>query len=502
VSWSDFKIRIYSEAYVLMGNCTSTPAPRVRKERRRKQRKGRKKSKSSHSSSRVGRQRQQRPVSMRAGQISTIHTRVVKKDGCQKPGSYTESVTIVTNSGERHASLIKKRRTPSPPQIVKALARRNSLRASFIIGGGKGKGDDIDTWKDENRTSHLVSRSSTENCSSTEDNNLTSCWTEIPSLESDLDWSLEILDDMHCLGVGEFGSVDCVRRRDTSDCYALKKISKGVYYDRGIIPSLLNEKLCLMAVDHSFIIQLYATLQDKHFCYFVLEHVSGAEFYDHLTKYLKFPINWAKFYCANVVLAIGHLHSKGIVYRDIKPENLLLDKSGYIKVIDLGFCKFIHGARTHTYCGTIDYLAPEVVNEEGHSYPYDWWCLGVLTYEMVIGRAPFRSDNANETFKKIIAGKVKFPRWIPKEYAATKKLIRKFMKLNPGKRLGVNELGVKAGLDDIKNHSWFSCIDWKALEAKKMTPPYVPKGTIPTPPTNKMFCKKLDPEHNCLFEGF
>jgi len=291
---------------------------------------------------------------------------------------------------------------------------------------------------------------------------------------------LKKLETLYRVGVGEFGEVDCVRDKTNKRLYALKAISKGIYYDMDITPKLFYEKECLLRLQSRFVIHLYSTMQDKQHCYFLLELVSGGEFHHHLLYYTKFEVEWAQFYAANVVLAYEYMHSHKIVYRDMKPENLMLDERGYIKIIDLGFAKILtmRSGKTHTYCGTADYLAPEIIkssddpDDPGHDYAVDWWGLGVLIYEMLIGRPPFRGNTPEDTFEKAISGKVKFPSYFRDKLS--KKVIKAFLKQEPADRLGYDPKKAKNGVAELKKHPWFEDLEWTSLETQDAPAPWIP----------------------------
>lgn len=291
---------------------------------------------------------------------------------------------------------------------------------------------------------------------------------------------MEDLEIMYRVGVGEFGEVDCVRDKTNDRLYALKAISKGIYHDLKILPKLFYEKECLLRIQSRYVIHLYSTMQDSQLCYFCLELVDGGEFHHHLLYHTKFDVEWCQFYAANVVLAFEYMHSHKIVYRDMKPENLMLDGNGYVKIIDLGFAKILeHTNRTHTYCGTADYLAPEIIkstdepDDPGHDYAVDWWGVGVLIYEMLIGRPPFRGSDPEETFEKAISGKVRYPRYFKDKFS--KKVVRAFLKQDPCERLGYMINGsVKKGVRHLKKHPWFAELDWIGLETQDVPAPYIP----------------------------
>lgn len=302
------------------------------------------------------------------------------------------------------------------------------------------------------------------------------------------------------IGIGLFGAVDCVKHRETGELYALKVISKGIYKKEGIVKTLIMEKTCLSLLDSPFIIRLFSTMKTKQCCYFLLEFVNGGEFYELLSLHTYFSDAFAQFYASNVVLAFEHMHAQGIVYRDLKPENLMLATNGYVKVIDLGFAKKIGTEKTFTYCGTPDYLAPEIIEELGHSYAVDWWTLGVLIYEMLIGRGPFRADTNEKIFKKATSGKVKFPRQLTLHADG---IIRAFLKQNPNDRLGV-ENNTDYGVSLIKEHEWFQNIDWAEIRAQRTKAPHVPSETQKTGWSGEEEAPYMELSHDSdgLFQDF
>jgi len=176
-----------------------------------------------------------------------------------------------------------------------------------------------------------------------------------------------------------------------------------------------------------------------------------------------------RFFAGNIVLAFDYMHRKGIVYRDLKPENLLLDKDGYLKFVDFGFAKKIDDNRTYTLCGTPDYLAPEVVSGTGHNLSADWWTLGILIYEMLVGNPPFYSENQMGTYANIMKGEMKYPDSLSTE---AHDIIEKFTHRNPPLRLGVT----KGGINNIKEHAFFTKgkFDWASLESRQMKAPIIP----------------------------
>eukprot|EP00238_Polyblepharides_amylifera_P003042 CAMPEP_0196587694 /NCGR_PEP_ID=MMETSP1081-20130531/58313_1 /TAXON_ID=36882 /ORGANISM="Pyramimonas amylifera, Strain CCMP720" /LENGTH=222 /DNA_ID=CAMNT_0041909945 /DNA_START=130 /DNA_END=795 /DNA_ORIENTATION=+ len=211
------------------------------------------------------------------------------------------------------------------------------------------------------------------------------------------------------------------------------------------VDHVLNEKRILTQLAHRNIIHLAATFNDKTHIYLLLEYVTGGELFYLLRKSVRFSDRTAAFYAANIVHAFEHLHSQRIVYRDLKPENVLVADNGYLKLADFGFAKLI-GSKTHSICGTPEYIAPEVISNKGHGLEVDWWALGILIYEMLTGKTPFQDQDRNSLYKQIIEEEVVYPHHVG---TIAKDLISKLLVLDPSKRLGhVNDAS------DIMNHAW------------------------------------------------
>ncbi|KAH8048667.1 cGMP-dependent protein kinase [Aureococcus anophagefferens] len=223
------------------------------------------------------------------------------------------------------------------------------------------------------------------------------------------------------------------------------------------------EREILMQLDHPFILKLICAFQDDYFIYFLLELLIGGELFTFLRKHQRFSEPTMKIYAAGVVLGFEHMHSKKIAYRDLKPENLVLDKEGCLKIVDLGLAKVVHG-KTWTLCGTPDYLAPEIILNEGHDKAVDYWALGVLMYELVAGVPPFYADDPMEVYEKILSGSMSFPSHFGKYL---NDIVRKLLKLCQSKRLGNG----KGGCGAIKKHRFFSGFGWEDLVTKKIKPP-------------------------------
>lgn len=272
--------------------------------------------------------------------------------------------------------------------------------------------------------------------------------------------------DIGELGKGTFGTVRLVQDPATQFTFALKTIDKQYLIQHNQVDFIRNERLCLSMMDHSFLVKMYSAAMDERNIYFILEPVMGGELFSLLNDKDKFDQNQARFYAASVVLAFEYMHSVGIVYRDLKPENILLDDVGHVKLTDFGFSKQLGNSKTHTFCGTPDYLSPEIVNNEGHGFGTDWWCLGILIYEMLTGSTPFFHEGGPLLmYEKIVGATVSYPDYISEE---AKDLIGGLLAKKEAKRLGV----MNGGADLIKQHPFFDGFDWNALASRTLPAPY------------------------------
>jgi len=271
---------------------------------------------------------------------------------------------------------------------------------------------------------------------------------------------------LQTLGTGSFGRVHLVKLRATGKFYAMKVLKKSEVVRLKQVEHTVNEKSILEQIDHPFLVHMQATFQDAHNLYMVLEYVVGGELFSYLRKSQRFPNHISKFYAAEVILAFEYLHSKDVIYRDLKPENLLLDENGHIKITDFGFAKHVPDI-TWTLCGTPDYLAPEIIQSKGYSKAVDWYALGVLIFEMLAGYPPFYDEDHFKLYEKIIAGKIKWPSHFD---PAAKDLLKRLLTSDLSKRYG----NLKGGSVDIKKHKWFAGVDWNKLNKCQIPAPYIP----------------------------
>ncbi|KAK9823340.1 hypothetical protein WJX72_002039 [[Myrmecia] bisecta] len=247
----------------------------------------------------------------------------------------------------------------------------------------------------------------------------------------------------------------------------MKAVSKSHIVKNQQLTHLRAERDVLRQLDNPLIVRMFGSFQDDQCVYFVMEYVCGGEFFRHLKARGKLPEDMARFYAAEVVLAFEYLHGLDTIYRDLKPENLLLDAEGHLKITDFGFAKKISGKRTYTLCGTPDYLAPEIIMNKGHGKPVDWWSFGVLLFEMLAGYPPFYDDDITNTYKKILTGRFLFPAHMS---VTSRDLIRKLLQADLTKRYG----GLAGGIGDIKSHPFFKTTDWEAMKHRRMPAPIKP----------------------------
>ncbi|EHK96534.1 putative Serine/threonine-protein kinase gad8 [Glarea lozoyensis 74030] len=280
---------------------------------------------------------------------------------------------------------------------------------------------------------------------------------------------IEDFDLLKVVGKGSFGKVMQVKKKDTQRIYALKTIRKAHIISRSEVAHTLAERSVLSQINNPFIVPLKFTFQSPEKLYFVLAFVNGGELFHHLQKEQRFDINRSRFYTAELLCALECLHGFNVIYRDLKPENILLDYSGHIALCDFGLCKLDmkDEDRTNTFCGTPEYLAPELLLGQGYTKTVDWWTLGVLLYEMLTGLPPFYDENTNEMYRKILSEPLHFPgpEIVP---PSAKDLLTKLLNRKPDQRLGAN------GASEIKAHPFFHSIDWRKLLQRKYEPTFKP----------------------------
>mmetsp|Transcript_36013 Transcript_36013/g.57639 ORF Transcript_36013/g.57639 Transcript_36013/m.57639 type:complete len:704 (+) Transcript_36013:20-2131(+) len=281
---------------------------------------------------------------------------------------------------------------------------------------------------------------------------------------------LDDFDMVRVLGKGSFGKVLLCRKKDTQKLYAIKVLKKQHVVKRKQVAHTKTERSVLGLVDHPFVVKLHYAFQTGDKLHFVLDFCSGGELFFHLGRAGRFSEKLGRFYAAEIALALGHLHTKGVVYRDLKPENILLDDQGHIKLADFGLSKegIMSGIEgTHSFCGTPEYLAPEVLNRTGHGTSVDWWSLGALLYEMLTGLPPWYSQDRQQMFASIRSSALTFPDFIS---INARHILAAFLDRDAHKRLGSTN-----DIEDVKRHIFFETIDWHRLYQRKLPSPFVPR---------------------------
>ena len=273
------------------------------------------------------------------------------------------------------------------------------------------------------------------------------------------------------LGKGAFGKVMLVAAKDSGKLYAMKSLSKAVLAERGEVVHTKTERKTLVDTHHPFLVHLHFAFQSPAKLYLVMDYCNGGELFFHLKQAGRFGEPRAMLYAAEIASALEHLHAKKVIYRDLKPENVLLDHEGHIRVTDFGLAKDAMELddQTHTFCGTPDYLAPEVIKNAGHGRGVDWWSLGTMIYEMLSGLPPFYSENFNIMYDRILRAPLAFS---PENCftATARDLLEGLLQKEPEKRLGSGE----SDGAELRTHAWFAPIDWEKLLARELRPEFRP----------------------------
>ncbi|KFB39488.1 AGAP008039-PA-like protein [Anopheles sinensis] len=276
-------------------------------------------------------------------------------------------------------------------------------------------------------------------------------------------------ESMRTLGSGAFGTVKLIKRKSSNEFFAMKILVKAKIVRYKQLQHTYNEKRILQSIRFPFVVSLKASFKDNSYIYLVMPFVNGGEMFTLLRRCRKFAEQQAIFYAAQVAMALEYLHSCSLVYRDLKPENLLIDYRGYVKVTDFGFCKFIKD-RAWTLCGTPEYLAPEIIQAKGYGKSVDWWSYGVLLFEMAAGYSPFYVHSADQMamFERICKAKYKIPKNFSSELGH---LVQHLLQTDLSRRYG----NLRNGSEDIKQHCWFKSVNWIALLNRELPAPYVPQ---------------------------
>ncbi|KAI0926894.1 hypothetical protein AcV5_007571 [Taiwanofungus camphoratus] len=322
------------------------------------------------------------------------------------------------------------------------------------------------------------------------------------------------LDDFNflaVLGKGNFGKVMLAEEKKSSSLYAIKVLKKEFIIDNDEVESTRSEKRVFLAAArerHPFLLGLHSCFQTETRVYFVMEYVSGGDLMLHIQR-KQFSLRQAKFYASEVLLALEYFHANGIIYRDLKLDNILLTLDGHVKVADYGLCKedMWFGSTTSTFCGTPEFMAPEILLEQRYGRAVDWWAFGVLMYEMLLGQSPFRGDDEDEIFDAILEDEPLYPITMPRDAVS---ILQKLLTRDPTRRLGSG----KSDAEEIKRHPFFKDISFDDVMNKRIPPPYFPtiNGSADTSNFDEEFTREqptLTPVHAQLssrdqaeFNGF
>eukprot|EP01006_Ploeotia_vitrea_P010447 TRINITY_DN27138_c0_g1_i1.p1 TRINITY_DN27138_c0_g1~~TRINITY_DN27138_c0_g1_i1.p1 ORF type:complete len:454 (-),score=29.17 TRINITY_DN27138_c0_g1_i1:1073-2434(-) len=313
---------------------------------------------------------------------------------------------------------------------------------------------------------------------------------------------LKDFDILKVIGRGSFGKVMKVKRKDNGDIFAMKVLRKDVVIKENMVQNMQAEKTILQNLQHPFIVKLHFAFQTRERLYLVLDLLPGGELFFHLKNEGRFSEERTRFYAAEIASALSHLHAQEVVYRDLKPENCVLDKDGHVCLTDFGLAKTsIPGTqKTYTFCGTPEFLAPEIIKGTGHGKQVDWWAFGVLVYEMLTGKPPFYSDNVNDMYDFILNGAIDFPQHVSKD---GRDLLLKLLDKDQTKRLCSK---------GVKSHPFFNGVDWDKLLKRAYKPAFVPdltgdpdkyvESVFKEEPTKNSICFRAPEPSDSSFTGF
>ena len=358
-------------------------------------------------------------------------------------------------------------RRASPMRTQSRLGQETSSSAGNSSGPVSDNEDAVETTSYEVPLEHdFISRDAPQDDTSGED---------FLSNHVHRKMSAQDFEPLRCLGKGTYGTVLLVKQAATGKLYAQKQFRKAsLTVRKALVEQTKTERTILESINsHPFVVKLYYAFQDHEKLYLILEYAQGGELFTRMLTERMFPEETAAFYMAEMVLALSHLHTNvGVLYRDLKPENCLLDAEGHLLLTDFGLSKVaVDGCRSMT--GTLEYMAPEVIMEQSYGAAVDWWSLGILGFDLLTGSSPFYANNETQIRSKILKAKLTLPYFLSLD---AKDILTRFLRKEPKKRLGAN---MPKDLQAIKSHRFFRKIDWKALERRELEPPIQPLVTDP-----------------------
>mmetsp|Transcript_23820 Transcript_23820/g.26076 ORF Transcript_23820/g.26076 Transcript_23820/m.26076 type:complete len:360 (-) Transcript_23820:73-1152(-) len=279
------------------------------------------------------------------------------------------------------------------------------------------------------------------------------------------EFGIKDVDLLETISTGVFGRTRLVRSLKDKRYFALKIMKKARIVKQAQLPHVQNEIKILSRIRCPFVVELRAVFQDENTLYLLLDYIPGGELFSHLRRDRRFELPIYQFYSVEIACALHHMHKLGIVYRDLKPENVLINKIGHIRIVELSLAKIISTNRTFTLCGTPEYVSPEIIQGQGYGFSVDWWALGILLYEMSAGYPPFYGTSSFQVYQKILEGRIEFEKNF---HRPTKHAVRAFLNTDYTVRLGCGNF------DQIKNHSFFKGVDWNSAFQELIVPLKVP----------------------------
>lgn len=278
---------------------------------------------------------------------------------------------------------------------------------------------------------------------------------------------------LRCVGKGAFGKVRVVQHKQTKNLYALKYINKTKCVKMKAVPNVIQERRLLEEIDHPYIVNLRYAFQDDENCFFVLDLMLGGDLRFHLERLGAMPEETVRFYVAQISSALAYLHDMGIMHRDLKPDNILLDEKGNAHLTDFNIAVHFSDRRLTGVAGSMAYMAPEILAKRGYTCHIDWWSLGVCAYELIFGKRPFRGRTNSDLTYSISKDPLKWPEDAEKKCSRPGlQVLRGLLERDTSKRVGCKPNG--EGFQELMRHPWFKSIDWDTLETKEQTPPFIP----------------------------